>query len=209
MRKLWSVGTALAFVVAGSAGAQSLTNAGFETGDMTGWTAWTVSTDSFCTTPTDASVTNVAAHTGTYSLAINRLTGCDGFAFQPYAFVVGHNYQVDYWSMFMGDPTDPNTYETIVAPGTLTDFGGGSTPGGSDPGVWTFHTTVMGIFDPSYNAFWIGGRNPSGPVLLDDIAVTDITTTPEPASLALLGTGLFALVPFARRRIRSSRSVNC
>lgn len=50
-------------------------------------------------------------------------------------------------------------------------------------------TGSPGLFGPGWN--------------LDDVSVTAVTPAPEPASLALVATGLFGL--FARRRRESAR----
>ncbi|HEV8448874.1 MAG TPA: PEP-CTERM sorting domain-containing protein [Gemmatimonadaceae bacterium] len=84
--------------------------------------------------------------------------------------------------------------------GTYGSFGWNSNPG---PLTWT--VTINGV-----NQNLTGGGDgctescnndppPSGPTF-NDVLPNDVTTTPEPATIGLMATGLIGLIPVVRRR---------
>ena len=160
--------------------ANLITDPGFENCTATntappGWTDPSPS-DSFCDT---------SPHTGRYD---DTFFGA-GTLSQTIATVTGDTYDFSFWLEAGGTPFH-----------FTASFGSNQvlslmTPGGLGYTLEDFTVTATG----ASTAVSFGGSGAEGAWILDDVSVTDVTA-PEPASLILLTTGLFAIAWRSRRQ---------
>jgi len=181
-----------------SAGTVGLNNPGFETGDLTGWSA-SGNLSSFM-------VTNFDASAGSFGLNANQV-GTLGFLSQIFATTPGTVYTVSFWLMDNGSSV-PNDAIGQAGAATSTEFMAivngalqmdvvDSFPS-PNPGVQSFQFTATG----SSSTLSFGFRNDPASFSLDNVTITfpDAAGVPEPATTALIGAGLLALV-IGRRRV--------
>ncbi len=165
-----------------------VTNGGFESGDLTGFSD---SSDLL-----SAFVSSTAAHTGTFGY-LNGMSGRDGVLAQTVATQLGMTYT---YSFFLeNDGSTPN--DVVVKLGNTVLLA--QTDAGAF-GYTNFTGTV--VADGNNDALTFAFRNDNGAFGLDDVSLTSNAAPPpplpEPAVWALLVTG-FGLTGLATRR-RSS-----
>lgn len=165
-----------------------VTNGGFETGDLTGF--------SDSSEPEFAFVSTTAAHTGNYGY-LNGNVGQDGTLTQRVATQLGMTYRYSFY--LESDGATPN--DVIVKLGNtvlLTQTNTGAFA------YRNFSGTI--IADGNNDALTFAFRNDNGFFGLDDVSLTSnagpLPGVPEPASWALLATGFGLTGVAARRRVR-------
>jgi hypothetical protein len=194
MNKLskWStaVGTML-FVAAAAQAAPTVANGGFETGDFSGWSLAGEQGFSLVDTGYQRS--------GDFSAFFGEV-GTPAVLSQSLATDIGHTYSVSFWLANLGGSI--NNAETVNSFGMLLDGARvvdvqSKDATGYTQYAWTFTaasaSTSLAFSFQHDETFW----------LLDDVAISDISTipaVPEPSAalLLMLGLGVFAL----RRRQR-------
>ena len=183
----------LAGFAASSAQAQLVTNGGFETGDLTGWSFDQAVASSNFTIFLSPS----GAHSGNYaaSFASDSSEGSDGIA-QNVATTPGAQYQFSFWAA----PDDKGGLAAYVGGQLVLNTG---YPGSGSNHVYQLYSFNFTATSPSTQLLFYGGGSTDGAhgaYLLDDVAVTPVGAVPEPSQWALMALGLAAIGVVARRQ---------
>jgi len=165
-----------------SAATELVSNGGFETGDLSGWT---------CLDANYCEATTGTPHSGTYSLQ-----GYDNVGFatlsQTIATTTGASYDFSAW-----------VYSNYDNPANIFGYSldGGAT---TSLGTSTVYTQILDTFVASGTSAVIslffetdGG---TGTIRIDDISVVQTAAVPVPAALPMLLLGLGGLGVAARRK---------
>ena len=201
---------------------QLLVNAGFETGDFTGWTVYRPAPGPFGGTPiygvatagtpipgTSFTGMNVIVHSGTYAgyAVVCQTHPCSGSGdvatdylelSQTLRLVPGDSYTVGF---DFGDPIS-----TILNDGALIYVDGTAITLSSRPQLRQGFNLVQGTFiatdpDPTITFLIQGSGSGHAGLSFDDFFVNGpaAPAVPEPSSLVMLGTILLGLVKLVRR----------
>lgn len=181
---MWLNSYILCLFAAGSGIAATIGNGGFETGDLTGWTA----SGDVCCTQVTSSFRGFTPHSGSYFAYIGPFGV--GFLGQSVVTSPGNSYTIDF---FLGNLGRPNLFDTIVDGTTLS-----SMVDVADQD-WT-RVTVSFVGSGTMSDIKFRFQNPTNTFVIDDVTIVDNgPVAPEPSTviLALGGAGL--LFVFRRR----------
>jgi hypothetical protein len=191
---LVGMGVARADDACSSVAGNLVTNCGFETGDFTGWSATDSSGNSF--------VNGFNVYSGDNAAWLGPMD-TTGTLSQSIATNPGDVYAITF---AVANDTSPSTGYTN---NFTAYFGGDLLIGGGGPysqSAYEDFTFDVAATSSSSLLNFIS-ENDAGYWDLDSISVVDLTgppppppSTPEPGSIALLGTGLLAIAGAARRR---------
>jgi hypothetical protein len=185
----------------------SVDNGSSSSPDFSGWAEFvnTGVPNNNCNTSDDPGRGNpqadVRGGTG-YSLKIESdPAGCISGVRQSLALTQGQGYQISFYAGLRGSgsATASNLFEVIL--GGQTIWSGQITNSGFQ--LFTSDLFVAGAGAASTELI-LQGHNAPQYTVIDDVSITAVTTTPEPASYVLMGSGLLGIMGIAARRRRAS-----
>jgi hypothetical protein len=169
-----------------------LANGSFETGDLSGWTVNAGLIDVVSGPFYDYS----AAQDGTFYTIMGDV-GSDGTLSQTFSDTAGQHYTFSFWFASVGDnPSDFSASWDGISVLSLTNPNTGAN--------WSeFSFDVVGTGSDTIS---FAERDDPAYMALDNVSVSPVvTTTPEPSSLLLLGSGLLAVGGVIRRKFQANR----
>src|ERR1039458_10110967 len=169
-----------------------VTNGSFETGDFTGWTVNAGLLD----VETGPFYVYSGAQDGAF-YSIMGDVGSDGTLSQTFSDTAGQHYTFSFWFASVGDQgSDFSAYWDGGAP--LLSLTNPNT--GAAWSEYSYSVTGTGSDTIQFNF-----RDDPAYMVLDNVSVSPVTTTPEPSSLLLLGSGLLTVGGVIRRKFRANR----
>jgi hypothetical protein len=164
-------------LVQSAAAVQLVTNGGFETDDFTGWTVTPAADSSFVFVAGNPHTGNFAAWFGAYGSTPDIIS-------QTLPTVVGTSYKINFWLQAFDDGI--NSFSASFGGNTLLTL---------------TNQTAFPYTSYSYQVVATGSSTVlsfSGTPLVSFWNLDDVTVTPLPGTLVLLGSGVFGLLAWRK-----------